>query len=1765
MLARFACNLALLLLMSSQLFAQLEYPGDVDILGSEEIIFDWSTDACETEDIPDTPARFFRDADGKIQLLDTHFRNYRMIGDDFDSLVRDCSNGMIMDSHESGNPADYNDHEWLIATYTTDGSNIHAIIHNEFQGHTHTDQVTCNSGSYSLCWFNALGYATSSDTGRSFTHATAPAHLLAATPYPYQGDVGPFGIFGGSNIVYNSTDGYYYCIVQMEAHGLQESGVSVIRTQDISDVSSWRGWDGTGYNSSFINPYTESGFDPADHILAPIGNGDIEKMNSSLTWNTYFNKWLLVGMAQKGGVWGFYYALSEDLISWTVRKLVMQGNVIVHAQSGSDVLAYPSIVDHNDTSRNFEVTGQEVYLYYTRWHAGTTYDRDLVRVPIRFNKLLVDGFEVTGAGDKEDSNIGDGICMTSAGKCSFRAAMEESNYRPPWYQDSTYAITFNISGSGPFTIDIENGAWQAFWYPVNIDGYTQSGAVPNSNDFNEGMNTQLMIDLNANGEPGLYFENNGNTIKGLAIRNTQGSALGFETSDNVIQGNFLQTNVTGTAAGDAGNGGITITSGSNNQIGGKNNADRNLILGGIRIDGPDATGNLVEGNYIGTDVTGTLKLDTWSTGVSINLAAQNNTVGGMDPLARNLISGNHSNGLVLWDSGTSGNLVLNNFIGTDRTGTQAIGNGLASIKISNGPEGNYIGKPGAGNVIVYGSDGGIWIDGSSRNFIQGNFIGTDTTGTLDLGNLGPGMYLMGQMEETHIGGADSGEANIIAYNNDGGIVFQGNVGSGIKIWNNAFFANDNRTGIDIGYDGATPNDDGDGDGGPNGTQNYPELTSAYTGDFLTINGTLNSTPSSAFRIEFFVNDVCDESGYGEGQTYLDAVQVNTDGSGNATFGFDLEFDIEAGKYITATASAPDNSTSEFSNCVQVLASSGQLAVSPAEVSSSVDIGDDATATLEISNIGNLPADWSLSWLQDWISADMTLGTLNAATTAEVSLVLHSANLDEGTHLDTLTVTSSQTGQDPLKIPVTLTVSTQPDIAVNPGSLEATTSQNGQVSRTLTISNEGSADLNFDVGTVHTATWMSVDIHSGTLSPGSSQDILVTANATDLEPGVHEGIVILTSNDPDEGALNISFYLTVTGEGPQIGVSPLNLQREVPSGGSSTAQVAISNVGTQALSWSLGGTPEWFQPASTSGSVDAGNTTQLDITFNASGLSATTYSDTMRIYSNDASTPEVKVPITLEVTAAVADFSVAPTTIQRTVPIGGQVTAELTLTNNSGGNITWNIPGLPNWLAVSSHDGTTNAGQTSTVNVIFNSEGLSAGSYSHTLQVLADGETYEVPVQMDVSAQQFPTIGVAHNSLVGTIMAGDSTEHQLGIWNEGQATLNWVIHWEADWIKIDPPLGNIEPGSGLDVKVTFITTQQMTGDYVDTLFVDSNDPNTPRRKVVAAMTVQGGQPGQPDIDVKPVSLAMTLMETSAFEYPVTFYNKGDASLSLQCSIAHTTSWMSIVPANGNVAPGDSLAAEVKFVLTGLSNGTYHDTLVVNSNDPDMPTGHIPIAVTLDSSEQPEPDIQMHPMSVDMTLSAAGPHKQTVTFYNKGTAGLHLECLFANTTPWMSMVPALGDIAPADSMITNMHFDMTGLNNGTYLDTLVVNSNDPDTPTATIPISVTLNAATSSVAGSGQTPEAFALLQNYPNPFNPTTRIAFALPEPAEIELAIFDISGRLVKTLAAGRKQTGRHEVIWDATNQQGAPVSSGVYIYRLDAKGKNGRFFNTSRKLVFMK
>ena len=436
-----------------------------------------------------------------------------------------------------------------------------------------------------------------------------------------------------------------------------------------------------------------------------------------------------------------------------------------------------------------------------------------------------------------------------SGAGSFRQAILDANATA-----GPDTIAFAIPGAGLHTITAAS-FWPQITEQVTIDGYTQSGSFPGTNAFPLPINASPLIELTGiQNQLNIASTAAGTVIKGLITSSTADSIL-VNASDVKIQGNFIGTNATGTARASVSSFGIRHNVGDNLTIGGPNAADRNLLVGGgqggaIIGFSPVSTGHLIQGNFIGTDVTGTIALADVS---AVGLDNVNNA-----QVLNNLISGNP-------------------------------GGGLDTINVT----------PNFGMII------------------RGNLIGTQANGTSPLpnGNFG-GINL--NISNATVGGTAAGEPNVIAFNNGPGVWIRLNSNSNPLIQNSIY--SNTLQGITLQQSTPgipLPNDVLDADVVPgNRGQNYPVLNvPVIASGNATISGTLNSQPSKTYRIEFFANAACGPTGFGQGQTFIGTVNVTTNGSGNANIG-PVTLAVPPGQsVITSTATDPVTSdTSEFSQC-----------------------------------------------------------------------------------------------------------------------------------------------------------------------------------------------------------------------------------------------------------------------------------------------------------------------------------------------------------------------------------------------------------------------------------------------------------------------------------------------------------------------------------------------------------------------------------------------------------------------------------------------------------------------------------------------------------------------------------------------------------------------------------------------------------------------------------------------------------------------------------
>jgi hypothetical protein len=477
----------------------------------------------------------------------------------------------------------------------------------------------------------------------------------------------------------------------------------------------------------------------------------------------------------------------------------------------------------------------------------------------------------------------DGLLIKSASNCEIEGLSI--------YEFDVYGI--EIFGSGAHGNSIHS----------NYIGLKADGVTPLPNAIGVALDADVTGNTVGGTAPGA-----GNVISG----NSDTGVLLDLCASNFVQGNKIGTNAAGTAALPNQNYGVDVRDGSaNNLIGGTTAGAGNLVSGnhytGVLLTDAGTVGNQVQGNMLGTDVTGNLSVSNFF-GVAIINSAGGNLIGGTVPGAGNLISGNTGSGVYVAGYTTTLNLMQGNRIGTNAAGTAALPNSDSGVTIESGAYGNVVGGAGAGNFISGNMGAGVRITGggTNANLVSNNHIGTATDGFSPVGNL-IGVQIAKGASNNVVGGAQGG--NIIAHNSSAGVAVTDNTSLNNLISQNAIDGN-GGPGIDLGNDGVTSNSFGGPHVGPNLFQNKPVLVSASTPGLVT--GTYNSTPNSTFTLEFFANPsaALGSPPVSQGKDYLGSLKVTTDAAGNAPFSFSFT-PVPGEPTITATATDSAGNTSEF--------------------------------------------------------------------------------------------------------------------------------------------------------------------------------------------------------------------------------------------------------------------------------------------------------------------------------------------------------------------------------------------------------------------------------------------------------------------------------------------------------------------------------------------------------------------------------------------------------------------------------------------------------------------------------------------------------------------------------------------------------------------------------------------------------------------------------------------------------------------------------------
>lgn len=481
-----------------------------------------------------------------------------------------------------------------------------------------------------------------------------------------------------------------------------------------------------------------------------------------------------------------------------------------------------------------------------------------------------------------------------------------------------------------------------------------------------------------NGKSGIFILSaHGVRVGGTGVLSGTGASEGNIISGNGTYGveinsgsrhqlynNWIGIDSTGSAAVANNLSGVYVNGSSNNLIG---STSGHNVISGNGLHGVNilagGSSNSIIGNYIGTDSTGSTAMGNTGDGIRIQ-SVPSTTIGGGGTNAGNVISGNGGDGIyVTGSTSATGTTLRQNFIGTTAAGTGDLGNGGNGIQFASVFGTASIGSAGVGNVIAGNGLSGILIGPGVGVMIQGNTIGLSGAANAQ-GILASGSGML-------IGGVTVGQGNNVGFNTGAGIAVTGSTNAAIL--GNSLHDN-GGLGIDLGNDGVTGNDSDDSDSGANGLLNFPVISSvAVTGTSALVSGTYTGLLDTELRLDFYSN-----SATGQAETYLGSMTVNTGPAGTVPFTKTFA-SVAAGRTISATATTTltAGQTSEISAAVAQLPALTIADVSTAEgASGTTDFT--FTLTLGAASATDVTVDFSTA------NATATAGSDFVATTGTLT-------------------------------------------------------------------------------------------------------------------------------------------------------------------------------------------------------------------------------------------------------------------------------------------------------------------------------------------------------------------------------------------------------------------------------------------------------------------------------------------------------------------------------------------------------------------------------------------------------------------------------------------------------------------------------------------------------------------------------------------------------------------------------------------------------------
>ena len=1448
--------------------------------------------------------------------------------------------------------------------------NLYSIAYLEFTGWTvygynSTGCPSNNVGALAQeCWMSAAILVKSIDGGLTWDKAGdhPSEYVVASSPYKYreQNNSGRHGAFtwaNGADYGLKKVGDYFY--IEVEFWGEDFKIGSIARTNDISDASSWRYFDGEDFTIPNVNPYLEDISDPASHLPPPIDNYYPLKINSNnepvegLAYSSYFNKYIKLRTRSFSFAPeiepGVYYYLSEDGFNWSGNAMLLpfEDNFSSFDFPGDDEPYWPvyyvSIFDQNNVGGDI---GQNAYLVYVQPELNNgEYDpalnakRDINYLPLSFSNHEVSSFEITHTNLKipEDANPGDGYCDNGFGKCSLITSVTESESRP-WWVDSSVPLTITIGDSAPDSLTEDYLA--RIKKRTIIDGTAHQDFTVNSLNIEDGWNGTYGVHI----KPGFVFESGeGHKLKGIDVQSVDvgGGEDGSQTSSVSITQSKINTLTLNNAH----------TSGV--QVGGFS-ADSANIIGNVVFAG---AGNIVRGNLIGHN--GNTLMNTYGVNMGYTNTLESNIIVGAD------------NGILI-NITSNDNKVLNNHVGYLPWLESSLANQGAGIKLTSASN-NHI----EGNTIKFtNSDQGeaaLFLNGADNNKIYSNVISY---------NSGIGIHVSGASKGNFVGDSDKGNT----INSNGyGVSFLVNTETGNPVIGNKIYDNPN------GSIGQYSN-----------IQKLasPTLYSAYvnsTNDSLIINHSgIPETSSETFLVDIFSNSSSPSIPQGE-NIIKSKLSLTSDNLSTKTLA--LPYTGSSNVFISTTFTDDRLVTSEFSNVVQLLPESSSPSASYSFSSLSADHTSNwySEHTLEITNNGSSDLVLHLEEDLGWVNLDLNLDqdgkyvsfSIASGETKNLTIYFDSRDLSDeiSSHTGIITINSNEIRPTLRSLPVEITFDTGETewLTLSEDSVSLVykiPNQDSTITKTLTLTNNNSDAVNWRMS--KNQGWiMGLSPKSGTVQSGSSTDIIITfvLKANDPEGSKRATLVLFAGTVPEnETATEIPFVINMVPKNVNdVIVSPDSIEvttRQPSTNIEITTSISITNFGDPNLQWRIHDNQPWIAPVNESGIINSGTKeVQIILHVNStdpigpkSGL-LTVYTG----YEGGQETP-YEIPIVINITPNNPVISFNVDTLKATFQRPNENstgTATFVLYNQSRDSINWMAFKNQGWIT-----GLEPAGgkikDSVEVTVSFRLRPNDQIGFKNakitTAAFFDDSEEQtqaELPVRLIITGEDtdpLPKIDISPSQLfvTDTLAIGESFEEFIDITfnNLGTPGVNFqYVQSLSSFAQSNPFNGQFNTKQDVRIKLSFAEVQEKI--YMDTVlsykfFYPKEEMITLEIPIVIDINIEGDQSPQTIlVEVKPDSISDTIEiksnDSYSYKQEIVLKNSGQPGVN----------WSVLLPdqVQGKKAISgilsDSLVLPFEIIFSDINESkTIREDIVTRFWYEDSNDTLITIPLTLDILYQPE---------------------------------------------------------------------------------------------------------------------------------------------------------------------------------------------------------------------